>query len=290
MSIEKKLEGTLKKISKENLKFNERKFKEINNVDNSHLEKMAYRFPEEGSFEDDITIIPLSDIHLGSKQCNLGKLQMAIDLIMETENCYTILMGDQTETATKTSVGMGTYDEDYPLDEQIRIVTRMLKPLAKEGKILGCLMGNHEMRVAYHNSINIVKMIADELEVNYFGFQGYMSIHVGENNYQVMAHHGTGSASTPAGKLRAMRKLNKVSRMDLYLSGHTHARTYDFDINMAIDEEEMRVVPEKIFYVVCGSFMEYWDGYAEMKLLSPSSTGIVAINLSSKKKDIEILI
>lgn len=290
MSIESKLKGALGKISKENLKFNEEKFKEINKVDNSHLDKKAYRFPDKGSFDEDITIIPLSDIHLGSKQCNLGKLQMAIDLIMETPNCYTILMGDQTETATKTSVGMGTYDEDYPLDEQIRVVTKMLKPLAEEGKILGCLMGNHEMRVAYHNSINIVKMIAKELGVNYFGFQGFFSIHVGDNNYQIMAHHGTGSASTPAGKLRAMRKLNKVSRMDLYLSGHTHARMYDYEINMKIDEEAGRVVPEKIFYVVCGSFMEYWDGYAEMKLLSPSSTGVVAINLSSKGKNIEILI
>lgn len=290
MSIEKKLKGALEKLSKEDFTFNTDKFKDINRAENSHMFKDVYRFPAEGSFDEPIRIIPLSDIHLGSKQCNLAKVRQAIDLIMETPNCYTVLMGDQTETATKTSVGMATYDEDFCLEDQIRLIVKMLKPLADAGKILGCLVGNHEMRVAYSTSLNIVKMIARELKINYLGFQGYLSIHVGEQSYSIMVAHGKGGASTPAGKLRAMRNLSKVAEADLYLSGHTHGRIYDYDLKNYIDEEEDIVKSKRIIYAVCGSFLEYWDGYAEMKLLSPSSTGVISITLDAEEKNIDIMI
>jgi hypothetical protein len=41
-------------------------------------------------------------------------------------------------------------------------------------------------------------------------------------------------------------------------------------------------------YVVCGSFLEYWGTYPEMKLLQPSFTGVAVIKLDSETKYIQV--
>lgn len=289
MDFEKKLNGIMNKVTNKEKLLDIKKFNEINKIPENDFVKRVYRYPQQGTFKDSITIIPLSDIHLGSRQCNKKKLQMAVDLILETENCFTILMGDQTETATKISVGMGTYDEDMATEQQIAEIIRILKPLADAGKILGALDGNHEMRVRYATSINIVKMICETLGINYFGFSSYMIVHVGTQQYKIYAHHGVGGGSSAAGKLNGMRKFNKIAEADLYLSGHTHGKMHDSDIIMTIDPKSDKVVPIIRHYAVCGSFLEYWDGYAEMKALEPASTGVIAMTLSANEKKIDFL-
>jgi predicted phosphodiesterase len=239
---------------------------------------------------EQITIIPLSDIHIGNKGCNIEKFEQTLKFIMETPNCYTILLGDQTETATKTSVGLGLFDEDFDIEEQMKLMARSLRPLAKEGKILGMLTGNHEMRISYMAKLNPAKMIAEELGIPYFGYQGYISLHVGTQIYHIFCHHGVSSATGPAGKINAIRQLNKIARADIYLSGHTHARVYDSDIIYQINDETGKVDSIICHYLACGSFVEYWGTYPEMKLLPPASTGTVMMRLSPTVKDVQIIL
>lgn len=292
MDYEIKLIDALDKLAETNTSrvLDMNKFRDINRIPDTGFIKEVYRFPDTGAYPHGITIVPLGDMHLGSKQCNIPKLQATIDLILETENCYTILLGDHTETATKTSVGMSVYEEEFPLEDQITMIVKMLKPLADAGKILGALIGNHEMRVAYATSINVVKLVARELGINFFGFQAYLSIHVGNQIYHVFAHHGNGGGSTPAGKLNAMRKFKNIADADLYLSGHTHGRMADYDVVMTIDDNEDRVVPVMKHYAVCGSFLEYWNGYAEMTALTPTLTGIIAVTLNPNEKEVKVIL
>lgn len=292
MSIEQRLDQVLKKFGDvaANQVLYEKKFTEINRVSNTITEKEVAIFPSEGRFAEDITIIPISDIHLGCRGCNIRKLEQTIELISETPNCYTVLLGDASETATKTSVGMGVYDEEFDLRQQIRYLKKLMKPMAAGGKILGAVTGNHEMRVAYATSINPMEMLCENLDVPYFGFQGYLALKVGGNNYHILMHHGVGGGCTPAGKLNAMRKLNQVALVDLYMTGHTHGRAYDNDVLWRIDEESGIVVPFVRHYIVAGSYMEYWDGYAEMKALPPSMTGSVSIKLSAENRHINVFL
>jgi len=237
-----------------------------------------------------ITIIPISDIHLGNKGCNIDKFEQVLKFISDTPDCYTILLGDQTETATKTSVGLGLYEEDFDIKDQMKLLGKALVPLAKQGKILGMLTGNHEMRISYAVKLNPAEIIADELGVPYFGYQGYLSLQVGTQKYHIFAHHGVSNGTSPTGKITAIRQLNKVAQADIYLSGHTHAKLYDQDIIYTINDEKAIVEPTVRHYVACGSFVEYWGTYPEMKLLSPASTGSIMIKLNPTVKDVQIIL
>lgn len=252
--------------------------------------KEVIRFPKEGSFDGPITIVPISDVHLGSNQFNLRKFQETIDYILETPSCFTILLGDQAETATKSSVGLGVFEENMHIAEQIAMLYRMLKPLADAGKIIGVLTGNHEMRVACLTSLNPAELVADQLGVPYLGYQGYISLRVGEQTYGIVAFHGAGGGATPAGKLNAMRKMNRVALADLYISGHTHAKLTDHDILMEMNHETLMVERKKIHYAVCGSFLEYWNGYPEMKGLPAVETGCIEIKFEADEKYIKVTI
>lgn len=294
MNLKERLGKAIDKFDgKEMFAMQDEKFRELNKVssaEDSHLmKKEIFIFPKNGVFEREITIIPITDIHFGSKQSNVAKMQGLLNYILETPNTYTMLLGDQMETATKQSVGLGVYDEEIDVRAQLKFLSQRLKPLADAGKILGILPGNHEMRVAYLTSINPAELLADNLGVPYFGYQGYLTLKVGTQVYHVMCHHGAGGGTTPAGKVNAMRKLNQVADADIYLSGHTHGRTDDADLLWEFDDEKGVMRPRMRYYVVAGSYLEYWGGYAEMKCLPASITGSIALRLMPHEKKVQII-
>jgi UDP-2,3-diacylglucosamine pyrophosphatase LpxH len=284
--ISKKLDLALSKLDDTTVEaYN--KFRQINRVENAHVSKKVI---QRDLGKEPITIIPITDAHLGCKSCNIEKFARMLELINNTPNCYTVLLGDLAETATKTSVGLGVYEEDFNIPEQLKMLHNMLTPLAKKGKILGALTGNHEMRVAYAVKLNPMEVVAEQLGIPYLGYQGYISLKVGNQVYHLMVHHGASGGATPTGKLNGMRSLSKVAHADIYLSGHTHGRAYDHDVLYFINDETGLVEPRLRHYLVCGSFLEYWGGYAEMKLLAPATTGAVMLRLDSEVKDVQIII
>lgn len=239
-------------------------------------------------FSDTITIVPLGDIHFGHSNANYAKLKATVDYISKTPNCYTVLLGDIAETATKTSVGAAMFEEEYHIPQQLDMMVDTLTPLASEGKVFGVTVGNHEVRVAQTVGLNPMEIMARELGIPYLGYQGYVKIQVGSQNYHVMLHHGAGGGSTTGAKANAAEKLNKVAIADLYLSGHTHSKHFTEDMIYQIDDNTNELVPKRRVYVACGSFLEYWGGYAEMKCLPPTPTGVVHIELRADIKDIRV--
>lgn len=290
MDLKEKLAIALNKIDNKSVLTNyTRKLRSINKIDNGIPTKQALII-DKSNMTEPLILLPLTDLHIGSKHFNYKKFKEALMLIQETDNCYTILLGDLMECATKKSVGLGVYEEDFHVEDQIVKLYELLKPLADSGKILGAVTGNHEMRITYSTSINPVKILCRELDIPYLGYQGYIGLIVGEQTYSILVHHGVGSSSTPAGKLNAMRKLGNVAIADVYLSGHTHVKMHDSDVYMVIDYETGLVKPVKRDYVVCGSFLEYWGGYAEMNLLKPSATGVVSIIFYPDEKNVEVIL
>lgn len=235
-----------------------------------------------------LRIVPVGDIHLGHSNSNLEKLKAVAQYILETENCVTILMGDLSETATKVSVGLGMFEEDIHIPEQLELLYKVFKPLAEANKILGVTTGNHELRVAMLVGLNPMEMLAKKLGVPYLGYQGYIKTDVGDQTYHIMIHHGVGGGSSSGAKANSAEKLNKVAFADLYLSGHTHSKHFTEDLIYYIDNESEELVAKRRCYVACGSFLEYWGGYAEMKLLQPTPTGVVHIELRGDIKDIRV--
>jgi hypothetical protein len=248
-----------------------------------------YEFNTELYQEHGLIVVPITDVHLGSRHSNAAYFQAFIDYIMQVPNCVTILNGDLAETATKDSVGAAMFEEEANIPEQLATLHEMLKPLAKAGKILGMGPGNHEQRVENLIGINPMQLLAEKLDVPYFGHQGFFQIVVNGISYNCAFHHGSGGGATVGSKSSAAEKMNKVVMADLYFSGHTHGRQYHKDVIYTFGDNE-ELVPVIRTYVVGGSFLEYWGGYSEMKALAPSITGAVRIELRPDTKDIRVFI
>jgi len=295
MSYEKKVQELLQKMGIAPAPSKSNSLEQFYQVRNSNPRKgkkiFTYTYNESPYQEEGVILIPITDVHLGSKQANIPYFQRFIDYILETPNALTILNGDLAETATKVSVGKAMFEEDAHLPQQLDILTEMLSPLAEAGKILGIGPGNHEERVANMIGINPMQILAERLGVPYFGYQGFFRIVVNGIPYHVALHHGTGGGATSGSKTNSSEKMNKVvANADLYISGHTHARQFHQDIIYLMDENEEALVPHIRTYVVGGSFVEYWGGYPEMKALPPSITGLIRCELRPDQKDIRVIV
>lgn len=298
MTYQKRLDDVLKKFGGEEEATKEGKDTSLDyfyQVRSSNREPMKnvlkYDFTtNEVVLRNGLVIVPITDVHLGSKHCNLGFFKAFLQYILETPNCYTICNGDLAETATKVSVGKGMYEENMNLPDQLKLLHELLSPLAEAGKILGMGPGNHEERVANMIGMNPMEILAEKLDVPYFGYQGFFYYKVGGNTYSMTVHHGAGGGGTTGSKANASEKMNKVcSNADVYFSGHTHAKMYHPDkIFMFNDEGEL--IPKIRHYVVGGSFVEYWDAYPEMKALAPSITGLTRIEFRPDVRDVRVFV
>ena len=233
-------------------------------------------------------IIPLYDVHFGHNQCSLNKLFTVATLIAKTENCYTILGGDLSETATKQSVGKSVYDEAYHIKQQMKYMKPLLAPLAEAGKILCAVSGNHEARIANMIGVDPLELLCDDLEIPFCEYQGYMWLTVGGQTYSVFCHHGVGSGRTIGAKANSALRFNQIAMADLYISGHTHTTQSQTDKIFIFDEATGELREKIRHYVVASSFLEYFGGYAEQQALSPSITGATGIQLMSNAKEIRI--
>lgn len=250
-----------------------------------------YEFNEEIHKQNGLIVVPITDVHLGARHCNVEYFKRFVDYILQVPNCVTVLNGDLAETATKESVGKAMFEEEVNFPDQLKMLRELLTPLAEAGKILGVGPGNHEQRIENMIGINPMQILAEYLEVPYFGYQGFFKIVVNGITYKVVFHHGAGGGSTIASKSKSAEKMNLVTpTADLYFSGHTHGLQSHKDIVYLIDEESDNLIPHVRTYVVGGSFMEYWGGYAEMKALPPSITGLSRIELRADKKEIRVVI
>jgi UDP-2,3-diacylglucosamine pyrophosphatase LpxH len=277
-----------KEISKAGQENSTKIFDRLNEQSEAQMqEKVVHTFDLDPD-GDRIQIVPISDIHLGSINANIPKLRDFISYIEETPDTYTVLTGDLGENATKTSIGLGIYEQRYDPQTQIEILEEELKPLADKGKILGIQPGNHERRIMRSTSIDPMRILARSLDVPYLGYQGYFVINVGDERYEAMTFHGRSGARTHGGKINAAHKMNRVANVDLYISGHTHILDSSHDIIMEIDKDTDEITYRRRYYVIAGSFLSYWGGYPEMKAYSVADQGAMRIDLFKDRKKIKV--
>ncbi len=235
------------------------------------------------------SILPIPDSHIGHRCSDINLLVECVNYISEKKGCYTILLGDTIENATRTSVGLGMFEEDMHLREQLITICEILEPLRNSGKILGIHTGNHEFRSAVLTGINPMELVANNLRVPYLEYQAFYVLEVGDQSYQMMSSHGIGGGRTHGAKANAAERLADVAPLcDLYLSAHSHAKHVHENTKFYIQDNKLH--PKKQYYVICGSFMTYFGGYGEMKILPPGTTGFPRVDFHSQSHDIQVLV
>ena len=63
---------------------------------------------------NDITIVPIADVHLGAPECMEQEFVKFIAEVKDTPDLYLILGGDLVNNGTRSSVGVSVYRDTMP--------------------------------------------------------------------------------------------------------------------------------------------------------------------------------
>jgi len=242
---------------------------------------------EKDIVKDELLLIGLGDVHLGSTDCNVEKFKRTVDWIKSKPNSRVIIMGDLIDAGLKDSIGGGTFDNDSTPEQQMTTIIDLLKPIKE--KIWCILSGNHEDRVRQRTSIDVTNLIASALDAKYCGSSCFIKVMFGKQNYIIFAAHGNTGSLTPSGKLGAVMKFGAYIDADLYMMGHVHELMHHTTDYLHVSLKDKMILTDKRHYVLTGHFLNY-GGYAEQKGYAPGKTGVAKIILRKDKKKITVSI
>lgn len=232
-------------------------------------------------FDSDITIIPISDVHLGAIEHNKDEWNKFVKWIENEENTYLTLGGDLVNNGVRSSIG-NPFDEIYRPSQQKKIMVEYLKPI--KDKILCSTSGNHEARTRKESDMELSYDIMSKLDIEdlYRENACFMFISLGtrkydntpEVTYNICVTHGSGGGIyTGASVNRSERFLNVINNCDCLITGHTHKGSVTRPSSIYMDGKNKKVSMRSTLSVVSVSWMNF-AGYAMRKMLLPSETSV----------------
>lgn len=249
---------------------------------------------QEGRTLNDVTIIPISDVHIGDKLSNEKLLKETIDRIKNEKNTYTIINGDLCNIALKNSKSDVYGDEMSPMMQVLR-ATELLSEI--KDKILVITTGNHEDRITKETNIDVTRLIARELgiEDRYANGWWYLYLTFGNSDdrrrpvtYGITGVHGYGGGKKSGGKINALEDMSHVVIADLYLMSHTHKPISTKSCIYIPYYQSKTLMKQEMYYLMTNSFLESDGGYAEKMGFPPSNTSITEAKLDGKRKNIKL--
>ncbi len=159
-----------------------------------------------------VDLAPLFDVHLGHSAHLSALFSKHHRWLMRTPYVLTFDGGDLIENANKLSVGSGVYEQDYTPDNQIVVAAQQCAKLWP--KLLFKLPGNHEARTRLMG-VDVARWVATLLEIPYFPDFCFLNILFAGNRFRILAHHGTGAATTAGAQRMAARKALPWAKFDI---------------------------------------------------------------------------
>lgn len=255
----------------------------------SDFELIKWHFPE----KRDITIIPISDVHLGASEHMEKEWTEFCEMVLKTPNVYITLGGDLINNATRSSVS-NVFDDVLRPREQKKLMAKMLEPLRE--RIICSVTGNHERRSTkdVDDDPTYDIMCKLDLEHLYRENMAFVKIAMGEQEgngaqnptYTLVVTHGSGGGIYTGGAVNRNERFGYVvDGMDCLIVGHTHKPFVTQPSKIKIDPFNNKV-SIKPFKVVCSTSWLQYGGYAMKSMLLPSSHAKQIITLSRFKKEI----
>lgn len=261
------------------------------------FEMIQHRFPG----GHDITIIPVSDVHLGAQECMEQEFISFIKTVQETPNVYLILGGDLIDNGTRNSV-TNIFRATMSPSQQKKEMANILKPVAD--RILCFVPGNHERRSGKDADDDPVYDIAAKLDLEhlYRENMAFVKIQMGKPTYDtgkrmegdkrptytlVVTHGAGGGIYTGAGVNRNERFGYVIDGMDLLIVGHTHRPYTTQPGKLQIDTRNNRVTV-KPFKVVSSTSWLQFGGYTAQKMLLPTTHCLQTVILRGDRKEIVV--
>lgn len=254
------------------------------------FELVSHSFPK----GTDVTILPVSDVHLGASEHMERDWQDFCDKVLKSPNIYITLGGDLINNGTKTSV-TNCFDEKYRPREQKRIMVEMLEPI--KDRILCSVSGNHERRnkdVDDDPAYDIMCKL--DLEHLYRENMAFIKINIGgtsnrtSSNYRMtyclcVTHGSGGGVLTGSAVNRNERFAYVIDGLDCLIVGHTHKPFVTQPSKIKIDPFNNKVSFRPFKVVSSTSWLSY-GGYAAQKMLLPTSFAPQTVTLTGNHKEI----
>ena len=242
-------------------------------------------------YADTIEIHPMADLHIGDSQCDYKLIMERIEHIKNTPNAYVILDGDLMDTAIASSIG-DTYSANIQPMEQLKHCVKIFEPLAKAGKILAVLSGNHESRIYKATGIDTTESMCYQLGIadRYSPTTALLFIRFGKNDkgrrqlYTIYCTHGGGGGRREGGIVNRLADLASIVDADIFIHAHTHLPLIFKEAFFRVSGSNSSVaLVDKLF--VNTSAMLCYGGYGDKAGFKPASRSSPVIYLNGHKRD-----
>ena len=224
-----------------------------------------------------LTIIPISDLHAGSPFFNKEFFEYLLYQIRVTSDPKIIyLLGDELDVPVKRQ-GNSSFQARESPNETLEYLISKLKPFRKD--IVGIVNSNHTTkRMLSEFNFNLSEVLGNSLDVP-FSTNIHHTLSINGEPFTVFASHGTKTSSQLHLMQGACQRSTDYLDCDLVLMGHAHYLNFWSLPRLTRDGYKRR------YYALCGHFLKYKDSYADVMGLKPNPEGFMKINVS---KDLRV--
>lgn len=208
-------------------------------------------------------VFPISDLHLGSKHCNMNFFYQWCKKFEDApDNKVIYILGDMLEFSTTR---IDAYSTVMSAHEALERLIELFEPYKDYVRVV--CTGNHEARSLKDFNYDITMQVANRLDAKYTRNDYFDKIIDDDKELVLYMKHGTKVSKNP---LLAMN--NFVSDMnhiksDIYMQGHNHYSAFYQQYERSFDGGR------RASYLFTGHFLNYDNSYAHNKglLVSPPS-------------------
>ena len=264
-------------------------------------------------FRERLRLRGLSDAHIGARACNIKRLKRDVQQIAEEEDSYVILLGDQMDSiATKDPRFQADAVDpillprlDSLINAQLDYAVELFTPI--KDKIVGALLGNHELKIQQTAGVDIHEIFCRELGIRDFGYCCFLRLTLIKNyttsvkkrNVVVYCHHGhqNGNGKKTGSSINSMEDLAADWDFDLAMMGHNHRKHTSSRPRLSLTSNGVpRFIEHQMLFVRTGGYLKsYEEGkrptYSEKAGMSPLFVGqppYVDIDLASVTGDVQM--
>ena len=218
-------------------------------------------------------IYPLSDLHLGSPNCDLEYFHYWEDVFNnnKSKNKVIYLLGDLIDMQ---SLRIGAFEQDLSADEQVVQLVDLLKPYRKYINYM--TIGNHGRRPKKEYNLDIGRIVSEMLNVKYNKSDFFDTLKINNKDFIVYGKHGTKfNQRLELAEGQFIRDTHQL-QADLLMQGHNHYISY---FNRPIRTKNGI---KRKHYVFSGHFLEYKGSYANEKNMTQVPQGFVRLAIDKK--------
>lgn len=241
-------------------------------------------------FEKPITIIPVSDIHLGSLDCNEHAWKNFCNMLQQAPDTYVVLVGDLVNNSVRNSVA-NPFDEVLRPRDQKHKMVQYLEPI--KDKILAAVTGNHERRSKKECDVDITYDIMCRLGLEHLYSENiaFLKVTCGNASYAFAMTHGCGGGILTGSAVNKNERFSYVIEgLDCLIVAHTHKGAVTRPSRVVFDLNHGTVSQRSCTVVTAESWLTY-GGYAARGMMLPAqSCNPQKLKLSNDKDKKQIIV